>query len=621
MNRRTLLGSTLLAIATRPLIWPRWISAARAGDRNWRHGVSLFDDLKYPAGFGHFEYVNPDSPKGGTAHQIALGTFDNFNSVVAGVKGSLAAGVNLIYETLLVSSLDEVSSGYGLLAEAVSFPPDFSSATFRLREQAKWHDGTPVTPDDVIFAFEAFKKFSPQLSAYYRNVTKAEMTGDREVTFTANTPGNRELPLIIGELTVLPKNWWEGAGNDGKRRDIGETTLEPLLGNGPYRIKDFSAGRHIVYERVKDHWSSGLNVNVGLNNFDELRYEYFRDTTISLEAFRANTVDWRTENSAKNWATAYDFPAVSDKRVLLEEFGIRNVGIMQAFAFNIRREKFQDPRVRLAFNYAFNFEEMDKEIFFNQYNRIASYFAGTELAATGLPAGRELELLEAVRDKIPAEVFTKPFTNPVNGNPEAVRNNLREALRLLRQAGYEVRDTQLVNAKTSEPYAIEFLAEDPSFQRVFLFYKPSLDRLGIATTVRTVDAAQYENRLRSWDFDIITAAWPAALTPGNELRTYWGSQAAEEPGSNNLIGIKNAAVDAIIDQIVLAKNRADLEAATRALDRILLWNHYVVPQWYYNKVRTARWDRFGHPDLMPKYGRAAFPTVWWWDAQKAAKAG
>ncbi len=294
---------------------------------------------------------------------------------------------------------------------------------------------------------------------------------------------------------------------------------------------------------------------------------------------------------------------------------------MQAFAFNIRREKFQDPRVRLAFNYAFDFEEMNRQIFFNQYNRIASYFAGTELAATGLPAGRELELLEAVRDKVPPEVFTKPFTNPVNGNPEAVHNNLREALRLLKEAGYEVRDTQLVNAKTGEPYAIEFLTEDPSFQRVFLFYKPSLDRLGIATTVRTVDEAQYENRLRSWDFDIITAAWPAPLTPGNELRGYWGTQAAEEPGSYNLIGIKNPAVDAMIDQIVLAKNRADLEAATRALDRILLWKHYVVPQWYYNKVRTARWDRFGHPDLMPKYGRAAFPTVWWWDVQKAAKAG
>ena len=541
--------------------------------------------------------------------------------MVAGVKGSLAAGVDLLYETLLVSSLDEVSSGYGLLADAVSFPPDFSSATYRLSEQAKWHDGTPVTPDDVIFSFEAFKRYSPQLSAYYRHVARAEKTGDREVTFTLDAPGNRDIPLIIGELTVLPKQWWEGADKNGKKRNIGETTLEPPLCSGSYRIKDFSAERHIVYERVKDHWSTGLNVNVGLNNFDELRYEYFRDTTVALDAFRADTVDWRTENSAKNWATAYDFAAVSDKRVLLEEFPIRNIGIMQAFAFNTRREKFQDPRVRRAFNYAFDFEEMNKQIFFNQYDRIASYFAGAELDATGLPAGRELELLEAVRDKVPPEVFTEPYTNPVNGNPQAVRNNLREALRLLKEAGYEVRDQQLVNAKTGEPYAIELLTADPSFQRVFLFYKPSLDSLGVATTVRTVDATQYENRLRSWDFDIITAAWPVPLTPGNELRGYWGSQAAEELGSYNLIGIKNPAVDTMIDQIVIAKNRADLEAATRALDRILLWNHYVVPQWYYNKVRTARWDRFGHPDPMPKYGRAAFPTVWWWDAQKATKAG
>jgi microcin C transport system substrate-binding protein len=621
MDRRSLLGSILLAVSAQPRRWSRWIDAAWADDKNWRHGVSSFGDLKYSVGFTHFEYVNADAPKGGTARQAALGTFDNFNSVVAGVKGSLAADIALVYETLLVSSLDEISSEYGLLAEAVSFPADFSSATYRLREQAKWHDGTPVTPDDVIFSFEAFKKYSPELSAYYRHVTKAEKTGDREVTFTADAPGNRELLQIIGELTVLPKKWWEGTDKDGKKRNIGETTLEPPLGSGPYRIKDFSAGRHIVYERVKDHWSSSLNVNVGLNNFDELHYEYFRDTTAALEAFKADIVDWRTENGAKDWATAYDFPAVSDKRVLLEEFPIRDVGIMQAFAFNIRREKFQDSLVRLAFNYAFNFEEMNRQIFFDQYKRIASYFAGTELAATGLPAGRELQLLEAVRDQVPPEVFTKPYTNPVNGNPEAVRNNLREAMRLLKQAGYEVRDQQLVNAKTGEPYAIEFLSEGSGFERVFLFYKPSLDRLGIATTVRTVDEAQYENRLRSWDFDIITAAWPESLTPGNELRGYWGSRAAEEPGSPNRVGIKNPAVDAMIDQIVFAKNRADLGAATRALDRILLWNHYVVPQWYYNKVRTARWDLFGHPDLMPKYGRAAFPAVWWWDVQKAAKAG
>jgi microcin C transport system substrate-binding protein len=620
MNRRSLLGSTVLGVAAL-LKWPRSIGAALADDDNWRHGVSLFGDLKYPAGFTHFDYVNADAPKGGTAREAASGTFDNFNGVVARVKGSLAAGIDLINETLLISSLDEISTGYGLLAEAVSFSADFSSVTYRLREQAKWHDGTLVTPDDVIFSFEAFKKYSPELSAYYRHVSKAEKTGDREVTFAADTSGNRELPRIIGELTVLPKRWWEGADPNGKKRNIGETTLEPPLGSGPYRIKDFSAGRHIVYERVKDHWSSGLNVNVGLNNFDELHYEYFRDTTAALEAFKAGIVDWRIENSAKNWATAYDFPAVSDKRVLLEEFAIRNVGIMQAFAFNIRREKFQDPLVRLAFNYAFNFEEMNKQIFFDQYKRIASYFAGTELAATGLPPGRELELLDAVRDKVPPEVFTKSYTNPVNGNPEAIRNNQREAMRLLKQAGYEVRDQQLVKAKTGEPYAIEFLAEGSDFERVFLFYKPSLDRLGIATTVRTVDEVQYQNRLRSWDFDIITAAWPASLTPGNELRGYWGSRAAEEPGSPNRIGIKNPAVDAMIDQIVFAKNRADLEAAARALDRILLWNHYVVPQWYYNKVRTARWDRFGRPDLMPKYGRAAFPTVWWWDVQKAAKTG
>src|SRR6516164_8018483 len=621
MNRRLLLGSTLFALAARPLTWPRSIGAALADDKNWRHGVSSFGDLKYSAGFRHFEYVNADAPKGGTARQIAYGTFDNFNTVVAGVKGSLAAGIDLIHETLLVSSLDEISTGYGLLAEAISFPVDFSSVTYRLREQAKWHDGTPVTPDDVIFSFEAAKKYSPQLSANYRDVTKAEKTGDHEVTFTLDAPGNRELPRIIGELKVLPKKWWEGADPNGKKRNIGETALEPPLGSGPYRIKDFSAGHYIVYERVKDHWSSSLNVNVGLYNFDELYYEYFRDTTAALEAFKADIVDWRIENSAKNWATAYDFPAVSDKRVLLEEFAIRNVGMMQAFAFNTRREKFQDPLVRLAFNHAFNFEEMNRQIFFDQYKRIDSYFAGTELAATGLPAGRELELLQAVRDQVPAEVFTKPYTNPVNGNPDAVRNNLREAIRLFKQAGYEVRDQQLVNVKTAEPYAVEFLSEGSGFERVFLFYKPALDRLGIATTIRTVDAAQYENRVRKWDFDIIAAAWPETLTPGNELHSYWGSRAAEEPGSLNRVGVKNPAVDAMIDQIVFAKNRADLEAATRALDRILLWNHYVVPQWYYNKVRTARWDRLGHPDLMPKYGRAAFPAVWWWDVQKAAKAG
>ena len=619
MDRRTLLKSALLAAAAPQLALPDWIGPARAQEKNWLHGTSLFGDLKYPPGFKQFDYVNANAPKGGAARQIALGTFDNFNLVIAGVKGSLAAAIDLIYQTLAAAALDEVSSGYCMLAEAVSFPADFSSVSYRLRPEAKWHDGTPVTPADVIFSFEAFKKYSPQQAAYYRHVAKVEQTGSGEVTFTFDGPGNRELPQIIGELTVLPKHWWEGTDGNGKKRDIGETTLEPPLGGGPYRIKDFSAGRNIVYERVKNFWGGALNVNVGQNNFDELHFEYFRDTTVALEAFKADTVDWRVENAAKNWATAYDFPAVTDKRVLLEEFPIRNVGIMQAFAFNIRRQKFADPRVRLAFNYAFNFEEMNKQIFYGQYKRIASYFEGTDLAATGLPTGRELEVLETVRDKVPPEVFKKPYTNPVNGNPTAVRDNLREAVRLLHEAGYDVRDQQLVDAKTGEPYEIEFLAEDPSFERVFLFYKPSLERLGMSVTVRTVDEAQFENRVRSWDFDIVTMAWAESLSPGNEQRGYWGSQAADQAGSLNIVGIKNPAVDAMIEQVIFAKNRADLEAATRALDRILLWNHYVVPQWTYGKVRTARWDRFGHPDPMPKYGRAAFPTVWWWDAQKAAK--
>jgi microcin C transport system substrate-binding protein len=625
VNRRSLLTSALLAATARRLPFPDWVSPALAEapaqEKKWRHGISLFGELKYPTGFKQFDYVNAKAPKGGTVRQIALGTFDNFNSVVAGVKGSLAAGTDLTLESLAVASLDEVSTEYGLLAEAVSYPEDYSSATYRLRAEAKWHDGTPVTPDDVIFSFDAWKKNSPQQSSYYRHVVKVEKTGDREVTFAFDGPGNRELPQIIGQLTVLSKAWWEGTDSSGKKRDVGSTTLEPPLGSGPYRVKDFAAGRNIVYERVKNHWGSAVNVNIGTNNFDELHFEYFRDTTVALEAFKANTVDWRTENSAKNWATAYDFPAVSDKRVLLEEFPIRSIGMMQAFAFNIRREKLADPRVRLAFNYVFDFEEMNKQIFFGQYHRITSFFEGTELASSGLPSGKELELLETVRDKVPPEVFKKPYSNPVNGSPEALRNNLREALRLFKEAGYEVRDQQLVNSKTGEPFAVEFLAEDPTFERVFLFYKPSLDRLGMTVTVRTVDEAQYENRLRSWDFDIITSAWGESLSPGNEQRGYWGSQAADQPGSFNLIGIKNPAVDAMIEQIVFAKNRADLEAATRALDRILLSNHYVVPQWTYGKVRTARWDRFGHPETMPKYGRAAFPTVWWWDAQKAAKSG
>ncbi|HUL90622.1 MAG TPA: extracellular solute-binding protein [Pseudolabrys sp.] len=623
MNRRSLLTSALVAFAGRQVVLPDWIcpAAAEGAGSAWRHGLAKFGELKYPAGFKKFDYVNPNAPKSGAASQITLGTFDNFNPVVAGVKGTLVQGIDFVYDTLLVQSLDEVSSAYGLLAESVSHPDDFSSATFRIRAGAKWQDGNPVTPDDVIFSFNAFKKISPQAGATYRHVVKVKKTGEREVTFTFDGPGVRELPQVVGQLTVLPKHWWDGVDKDGKKRSIEDTTLEMPLGSGPYKIREFSPAHNVVYERVKDYWGQNLNVNVGRNNFDELRYEYFRDATVAIEAFKGDLVDWRNENSAKNWATAYDFPAVTEKRVILEEFPINNVGVMQAFAFNLRRNKFKDPRVRLAFNYLFDFEEMNKKIFFGQYKRTSSYFEGTELAATGLPTGKELELLEAIRDKIPPEVFTKPYSNPVAGDPTAVRNNLREALRLFKEAGYEVRNQQIVNAKTGEPLEVEFLTNAPLFERVFLFYKPSLERLGITVTVRTVDEAHYESRLRGWDFDVITFAWGESLLPGNEQRGYWGSEAADQSGSDNILGIKNPAVDEMITKVISAKTREDLVAATRALDRILLWNQYVVPQWGYAKLRTARWNRFGRPDPLPKYGMSAFPAVWWWDADRANKTG
>ncbi len=584
--------------------------------------MSLFGDLRYPAGFKHFDYVNPAAPKRGTVRLIAGGqTFDNLNLVVSGVKGNLAAGSDLLYDSLMVSALDEVSAEYGLLAEAVSFPDDYSSVIYRLRSNAKFHDGKPVTPEDVIFSLEAFKKNHPQMSAYYRHVIKAEKTGERDVAFTFDQPGNRELPQIVGQLSVMPKHYWEGTDKSGNKRDISVTTLEAPLGNGAYRIKEFTPGRTIVFERVQDYWGKDIPVNVGRDNFEQIRFEYFRNFTVALEALKADHVDWRTENSAKSWATSYDFPAVKEKRVVLEEFPIRNVGVMQAFAFNIRRDKFKDARVRRAFNYAFDFEEMNKQLFYGQYKRIASYFEGTELAARELPQGEELKILESVRDKVPAEVFTTAYVNPVGGSSDNVRTNLREAVRLLKDAGFEVRDRKLVDTKNGEAFRVEFLANNPNTERFVLFYKPSLERLGIDVTVRTVDDAQYANRERNWDFDVVIASWGESLSPGNEQRGFWSSQAADQPGSRNLIGIKNPAVDELIERVIFAKNREELVAATKALDRVLLWNHYVVPQFTYDKVRTARWDRFGRPEKMPAYGMAAFPTIWWWDEAKASKTG
>ncbi|MCA6109153.1 ABC transporter substrate-binding protein [Bradyrhizobium sp. CNPSo 4026] len=585
----------------------------------WRHALSLFGDIKYPAGFQRFDYVNPDAPKGGVARIISLGTFDNFNIAVMGVKGSIAQAATMIYDALMSASQDEVSTEYGLLAEGASHPDDFSWVIYRLRKEARWHDGKPVTPEDVIFSLETLKKQSPFYGAYYRHVTKVEKSGERDVKFTFDVPGNRELPHIVGQLLVLPKHYWEGTDDQGRKRDISATTLEKPLGSGPYRIADFVAGRSVRLERVKDYWGANLPVRIGQNNFDELRSEYFRDNNVALEAFKADQADWIVENSAKQWATAYDFPAVTEKRVVKREFPINDLGRMQGFVLNLRREQFRDTRLRRAFNFAFDFEEMNKQLFYNQYKRIDSYFYGTELASSGLPEGQELEILQTVRDKVPPEVFTTPYTNPVGGNPEAVRANLREAMKLLKEAGFEVRERKLVDP-SGKPVSVEILVQDPSSERIALFFKPSLERIGVTTSVRVVDDVQYENRIRSFDFDIITDVWGQSLSPGNEQREFWGSQTADQPGSKNTIGIKNPAVDALIDKVIFAKDRAGLVAATKALDRVLLWNFYVVPQFSYPYARYALWDRFGHAEL-PKYARSGLPSLWWYDVDKANRIG
>ncbi|PZQ80795.1 MAG: hypothetical protein DI549_16270 [Ancylobacter novellus] len=590
---------------------------AASGERQWHHGLSLLGQPKYPADFKRFDYVNPDAPKGGLLRLSADGTFDSLNDIIT--RGTPVAGLQLIYDTLMAPASDEVATEYGLLAEAVSYPADFSSVTYRLRPEAKWHDGQPVTPDDVVWSFEQLTKNNPRQAYYYSHVKSAAVTGEREVTFTFDQTGNRELPQILGQLRVMPKHWWTGTDANGKPRDISQTTLEIPLGSGPYKVKQVVPGRTISFERVPDYWGRDLPVNVGTNNFAEQRYEYFRDSTVELEAFKGDQYDFRIETSAKDWATAYNFPAVKDGKVILEEFPNRSSGAMQAFIPNLRRDKFQDQRVRRALNLALDFDGMNRTLFFGQYKRTSSYFQNTELASSGLPQGKELEILESVKDKIPASVFTTPYTNPEGWSEGLRRGNLREAANLLRQAGYEVKGGKLVNAK-GEPFTIEFLLANPAFERVVLFYKPSLERLGMTVTVRQVDTSQYINRLRARDYDMIIAGWGQSLSPGNEQRDFWGSDAADREGSSNYAGIKDPGIDALIEKVIYAKDREELVAATHALDRVLLAHDYVVPSWNYPNSRTARWNRFGHPEKLPEYS-IGFPDIWWWDAAKAAQTG
>jgi microcin C transport system substrate-binding protein len=585
-------------------------------EQTWLHATSLMDDPpKYAEGFARFDYINPDAPNGGAVRFSETGSFDSVNFVPP--RGSTPLGLGLIYDSLMTSSLDEISTEYGLVAEALTFPDDFSSVTYRLREAATWNDGVPLTVDDVIFSFNVLTEHNPSQAFYYRHVAKAEKTGDREVTFTFDQTGNRELPHIVGQLFVLPKHFWEGNDADGEPRDISRGTLEIPLGSGPYRIKALTAGRSIAYERVEDYWAADLNVNVGHNNLDEIRYEYFRDETVALEAFKADEIDWRTESTARVWASSYEFGATKDGRVIRELFEepYRTSGLMVGFIFNLNRAPFDDIRVRRAFNLAFPYEDINETIFFSQYTRLKSYFDGIPLASSGLPEGRELEMLEEIRDLVPEETFTTVFTNPVN-NRKTERNNLREALRLLKEAGWTLDGNKLVDSSGKQMEA-EFLMNGPTYEKIALRYQAALAKIGVSFSIRPADTSQYQNRLRSRDFDIVYSGWGQSMSPGNEQIDYFGSESAARDGSRNYGGVSDPGIDALIEKIIKSPDREDLVAATKALDRVLLAHHYLVPGWTLRASRTARWDRFAHPDPLPEFS-IGFPTIWWLDEEKAA---
>jgi microcin C transport system substrate-binding protein len=572
-------------------------------------GMSLFGDLKYKPGFTHFDYANPQAPKGGTMRYSAIGTFDTLNPFV--INGVPAGGISLIFDTLSAVAADEPASEYGLVAQSIDLALDKLSVLYTLRKAARFHDGTPMTPTDVIWTFETLRKHGqPLYRTYYGDVTKVEQEGDRGVRFYFKSTTNRELPQILGEMPVLSKTYWSG-------RDFSKTTLTPPLGSGPYTIKSLDPGRSITYERVKDYWGANLPVNKGRYNVDTIRYDYYRDATIALEAFKAGQYDVRQENSSKAWATGYDSPALRAGLIKKEQIPNELPSGMQGLGYNLRRPIFQDFRVREALAYAFDFEWSDKNLFYGYYKRTRSYFDNSELAATGVPQGQELQILDKFRGQIPDAVFTTEYDPPKYDGSGNIRDGLRKALKLLMEAGWTVKDEKLVNAKTDQPFEFEILINDPAYERIVLPFTQNLARMGITARVRTVDTAQYERRMDTFDYDMTVVLFPQSLSPGNEQRDFFGSRAADAHGSQNVLGIKSPVIDRLIEELISSPDRASLVAHTRALDRVLQYGYYVIPQFHLGAFWVAYWDKFRRPEISPKY---ALDLGTWWVDPGAAKS-
>lgn len=581
----------------------RYAVAADSPTVHRAHAIAMHGQPKYGADFPHFDYVNPQALQGGTIVFGASGSFDSLNPFT--LKGRAAAGIGNLFETLTTRSFDEAFTEYGLLAETIEWPADRSWVAFTLRPQARWHDGQPVTVEDVIWSFDTLKtQGHPFYRSYYANVAQATKVDDRTVKFTFSGPPNPELPLIMGQLPVLPKHYWQD-------RDFTATTLDPPIGSGPYKITTLDPGRSIAYERDPQYWGKDLPVNVGQHNFGTIRHDYYNDRAVEREAFKAGAMDFFQENVAKEWATSYNVPAVHQGLIIKREIPHENPQGMQAFAFNTRREIFQDRRVRLALSYAFDFEWTNQNLFYKAYTRTRSYFANSELASGGLPSQAELAVLTPLRGQIPDEVFTQAYAPPTTDGSGNIRTNLRTALQLLNSAGWSVRNSQLTHAPSGTVMRFEILLVSPSFERVVLPFAKNLERLGIEAQVRTVDTAQYQQRLDTYDFDMIVASWGQSLSPGNEQRDFWGSQAATTEGTRNYVGIRDSAVDALIDRVISSPDRNSLIHHTRALDRVLLWNHYVIPHWHISMYRVVYWDKFRAPETPPRYSLGL--DTWWID--------
>ncbi len=580
------------------------LSASAATTKS--HGIAIHGEPGYPADFTHFKYVNPDAPKGGELRIARRGTFDNFNPYI--IKG--VPGPGFTPESLLTSSADEASSEYGLIAESLEWPEDRSWVIFTLRPEARWHDGKPITVEDILFSLDIIKtKSSPYYRNLYGSITRAEKIGNQQIKFYSSEVENREFPIIAGGLPIFAEHYW-------KDRDFAKTTLEPPLSSGPYKVVDFEAGRYVIQERVKDYWGKDLPVKKGQDNFDLRRTTYYRDDDVIKLAIKSGEIDYHEERSSSAWAEDYDVPAITKGWLNKESIPHKRPQGLQGFYLNTRRGIFKDPKVREALGYAYDFEWTNNNLSHGLLTRSTNYFGNSELASSGLPTGKELEILERYRGKVPDRLFIEPFHVPTSDGMGWPRDNLRKAFTLLAEAGWIVKDLKLVNEMTGEQMSFEMLVVSKGMERTILPFAASLSKLGINASIRLVDSPQYINRLNKYDYDAIISKIPVTISPGAEQRGFWSSEIVDRTGAWNFAGIKDPVVDALLGEIMTAKSREDLVSTVRALDRVLLWGFYVIPQFHTKDDRIIFWDKFSRPKIIPWRGTST--SYWWYDSVKDA---